>query len=82
MSITVQQILVDAKKLVGRLKDHDNFADSVIAQAHNVKKNVDAMKQVNFVFRLIVLFSKITCKLNLKLQLSLSCSLISVPRRY
>ncbi|KAG1706611.1 FGFR1 oncogene partner 2 [Nymphon striatum] len=45
MSITVQQLLVDAKKLVGRLKDHDASADGIISQAQNVNKQVDAMKQ-------------------------------------
>lgn len=45
MSLTIQQIILDAKRLAGRLKDHDVAADSVMSQAQCVYKQIDAMKQ-------------------------------------
>lgn len=45
MSLTVQQILSDAKRLVGRLREHDTTADNLICQAQALNKKVDAMKQ-------------------------------------
>ncbi|KAF8764090.1 FGFR1 oncogene partner 2 homolog [Argiope bruennichi] len=45
MSITVQQLLNDAKRLVTRLRDHDNSADTLISQAQNLNNNVETMKQ-------------------------------------
>ncbi|GFQ98639.1 FGFR1 oncogene partner 2 homolog [Trichonephila clavata] len=45
MSITVQQLLNDAKRLVTRLRDHDNVADTLISQAQNLNNNVETMKQ-------------------------------------
>ena len=45
MSLTVQQLLADAKRLSGRLKDHDASADNVISNAQEVLKAVDAMRQ-------------------------------------
>lgn len=46
MSLTIQQIILDAKRLAGRLKDHDSTADSLLSQAQTVYKTVDTMKQV------------------------------------
>ena len=45
MSLTVQQLLADARRLSGRLRDHDASADNVISNAQEVLKAVDAMKQ-------------------------------------
>ena len=45
MSLTVQQLLADAKRLSGRLRDHDASADNVISNAQEVLKAVDAMRQ-------------------------------------
>ena len=45
MSLTVQQLLTDAKRLSGRLRDHDASADNVISNAQEVLKAVDAMRQ-------------------------------------
>uniref|UniRef100_T1JNM9 FGFR1 oncogene partner 2 homolog n=1 Tax=Strigamia maritima TaxID=126957 RepID=T1JNM9_STRMM len=45
MALTVQQILSDAKRLVGRLRDHDSAADNLISEAQALHKQVDAMKQ-------------------------------------
>jgi len=45
MSLTVQQLLTDAKRLSTRLRDHDQTADSLITRAQEVLKQVDAMRQ-------------------------------------
>ncbi|GIY55112.1 FGFR1 oncogene partner 2 homolog [Caerostris extrusa] len=45
MAITVQQLLNDAKRLVTRLRDHDNSADTLISQAQTLNNNVETMKQ-------------------------------------
>lgn len=46
MSVSVQQILADAKRLAGRLKDHDSSADLLLSQAQAMFCQVDAMKEV------------------------------------
>jgi hypothetical protein len=46
MSLTIQQIILDAKRLASRLKDHDSAADSLLSQTQSVYKQIDAMKQV------------------------------------
>jgi len=45
MSLTVQQLLTDAKRLSTRLRDHDQTADTLISRAQEVLKQVDAMRQ-------------------------------------
>jgi len=45
MSLTVQQLLSDAKRLSNRLRDHDQSADHLISRAQEVLKEVDAMRQ-------------------------------------
>lgn len=45
MSVSVQQILADAKKLAVRLKDHDSSADMLLSQAQAMYRQVDAMKE-------------------------------------
>ena len=45
MSLTVQQLLSDAKRLTGRLRDHDSAADGIISAAQDVLKEVEAMRQ-------------------------------------
>ncbi|XP_054707163.1 LOW QUALITY PROTEIN: FGFR1 oncogene partner 2 homolog [Uloborus diversus] len=45
MSVTVQQLLSDAKRLVTRLRDHDNSADTLISQAQTLNNNIENMKQ-------------------------------------
>lgn len=47
MSVTVQQLLNDAKRLVTRLRDHDNSADTLISQAQTLNNNVEIMKEVS-----------------------------------
>lgn len=46
MSLTIQQILLDAKKLSDRLKEHDTAADVLLSQTQSVYKQIDAMKHV------------------------------------
>ncbi len=48
MSLTIQQILLDAKKLSDRLKEHDTAADALLSQTQSVYKQIDAMKHVSF----------------------------------
>jgi len=45
MSVSVQQILADAKRLAGRLKDHDSSADVLLSQAQAMFRQVDTMKE-------------------------------------
>ncbi|XP_022083806.1 FGFR1 oncogene partner 2 homolog [Acanthaster planci] len=45
MSLTIEQVLDDAKRLVDRLRDHDNAADSLIEQSTTLNKRIEAMKQ-------------------------------------
>jgi len=45
MSLTIQQILQDAKKLSSKLKEHDSAADVILSQTQSVYKKIDAMKQ-------------------------------------
>lgn len=47
MSLTIQQILSDAKRLASRLKEHDTAADELLTQTQSVYKQLDAMKQVS-----------------------------------
>ncbi|GLV35186.1 Ionotropic receptor 76b [Carabus blaptoides fortunei] len=45
MSLTIQQMISDAKKLAGRLKDDENVADVLLNETHAINKKIDAMKQ-------------------------------------
>ena len=45
MSLTVSQLLADAKRLSGRLREHDSSADTLLTSAGDVLKEVEAMKQ-------------------------------------
>ncbi|GAB6019431.1 FGFR1 oncoprotein partner 2 [Chamberlinius hualienensis] len=47
MSITVEQILNDAKRLVSRLREHDNSADDLLSHVQLLNKKVDSMKRYN-----------------------------------
>lgn len=55
MSVTVHQILSDAKRLVSRLKEHDSVADNIISQTQTLYKNVEAMKEAS-IFLFLKLF--------------------------
>ncbi|XP_050433839.1 FGFR1 oncogene partner 2 homolog [Adelges cooleyi] len=45
MSVTIQQILSDAKRLASKLKEDDTHADTLLSQTQFVYKKIDAMKQ-------------------------------------
>ena len=45
MSVNVEQLLADAKRLSGRLREHDSSADSLMTSAQDVLKEVEAMRQ-------------------------------------
>ena len=47
MTLTIEQVMADAKKLVDRLAEHDGAADALIAQSETLNKRIDAMKQVS-----------------------------------
>lgn len=53
MSITIQEILLDAKRLAYRLKEHDTAADELLSQSQSVFKQINAMKQVQKTLALI-----------------------------
>jgi SIKE family len=48
MSLSIETILSDARKLVIRLKEHDATADCLVARTQSLQKQLDAMKQVKF----------------------------------
>lgn len=45
MSLTVQQLLADARRLSTRLRDHDQTTDQLISRTQEVLKEVEAMRQ-------------------------------------
>ncbi|XP_011296892.1 FGFR1 oncogene partner 2 homolog [Fopius arisanus] len=45
MSLTVHQIICNAKKLVGKISDHENTADNLITEIQSVCNQIDNMKQ-------------------------------------
>lgn len=46
MSLTIHQIITDAKRLAGRLKERDNTADLLINDCQAVIRKVNELKQV------------------------------------
>ena len=42
----MDQLLLDAKRLASRLREHNASSDALISQANNLHFKVDAMKQV------------------------------------
>lgn len=45
MSLTFHQIICDAKKLVGKISDHENAADHLITEIQSVCSQIDNMKE-------------------------------------
>lgn len=62
MSLTIQQILQDAKKLSSKLKEHDSAADVILSQTQSVYKKIDAMKQVSNTFYVVAFFKFVNDK--------------------
>lgn len=46
MALTLQQLIIDAKKLANRLKDDESKSDVLINQAKSTHNQIEAMKQV------------------------------------
>ena len=42
----MDQLLLDAKRLASRLREHNSSSDALIDQANNLQFKLDAMKQV------------------------------------
>ena len=42
----MDQLLLDAKRLASRLREHNGSSDALIDQANNLQFKLDAMKQV------------------------------------
>ena len=49
MSITIQQIILDAKRIAKRLKDRELLGDSLIVDTESVNKQIESMRTVIFV---------------------------------
>lgn len=62
MSLTIQQIITDAKRLAGRLKERDSVADILLNEALVINKKIDAMKQV-CLYNILLLFSLFLSKI-------------------
>lgn len=46
MSLTIQQIILDAKRLAGRLKERDSEADALLTETQTAYRQIHTMKQV------------------------------------
>ncbi len=46
MSVSVNKLLTDAKKLVTKLKDYDTNTDRLMARTKTLNKSVETMKEV------------------------------------
>lgn len=47
MSVSVQEVLNDARKLATRLKKYDVSTDGLLAKAQTLEKTVESMKEVS-----------------------------------
>jgi len=50
MSVSVQELLNDAKKLSSRLKKFEGSSDTLLARSQALDKTVDSMKEVSILF--------------------------------
>lgn len=46
MSLTIEELIISAKKLANRLKDDELKTDILISQTKNTHDQIEAMKQV------------------------------------
>ena len=74
MSLTFQQIILDAKKLVGRISDEENEADNLICEIQSICSQIDGMKQVNN-------FNHLFWKFNVMMLIFLYTYMIILKRR-
>lgn len=47
MAITVEQIILDAKRIANRLKDREALGDSLLVESDNVNKQIESMRNVS-----------------------------------
>lgn len=48
MSVTIEQIVLDLKRVCSKQKDREALGDSLIAETESVNKQLEAMKEVCF----------------------------------
>lgn len=46
MSITLEQIVLDAKRIANRLKDREPFCDAILNETENISKQIESMREV------------------------------------
>lgn len=46
MSLTIQQIILDAKRLAGRLKERETETDALLTETQTAYRQIHTMKQV------------------------------------
>ncbi|XP_077293424.1 FGFR1 oncogene partner 2 homolog [Arctopsyche grandis] len=44
MSVSIHQIILDAKRLAGRLKERETAADALLSHTHAINRRIEAMK--------------------------------------
>lgn len=71
MSLTIQQIILDAKRLAGRLKERETEADALLTETQTAYRQIHTMKQVNLSDSFCVVLHDDIC-MNLQ-YLVLSC---------
>lgn len=47
MSVTIEQIILDVKRVCNKQKDREALGDSIIVETESVNKHVEAMKEVS-----------------------------------
>lgn len=53
MSLTIQQIILDAKRLAGRLKERETEADALLTETQTAYRQIHTMKQVMWLGNLV-----------------------------
>lgn len=48
MSVTIEQIVLDLKRVCIKQKDREALGDSLISETESVNKQIEAMKEVDF----------------------------------
>lgn len=46
MSISIEQIILDAKRVANRLKDREALSDSLLVETEAINKQLETMRQV------------------------------------
>lgn len=46
MSVSIEQIILDVKRVCNKLKDREQLSDALIVETESVNKQVEAMKEV------------------------------------